>query len=45
MRWPGVNSLSSRSSQSEVMPIFRLEKAVFWFYLIDFPGQTNDFRV
>ena len=45
---PGVNSLASRSSQSEVMPIFVRQKTLFLGVFLDeisFPGQTVDFRL
>ena len=31
-KWPGINSLASRSSQSEVMPIFCRWKTLFCFF-------------
>ena len=45
---PGINSLASRSSQSEVMPISCRQKTLFLGVFLDeisFPGQTVDFRL
>ena len=41
--WPGVKRLASRSSQSEVMPIFVRAKRPFLGIFFKFPGQMVDF--